>query len=262
MYPRDVAVCPLTGRVMVADTGNRRIQILDDQLKHIKDITQDGDGNKLSRPVCICINSKGDIIVSDSRTHRVLVYDTTGSYTCDVVGPWWEPRGIAVDSDDKLYVCDAGTYSIKVIGIDGNIIRTFRVDVTTVGRCDSKPLHITVYGEEVVVSTAGGRVLFFTLEGAFIKELESGIVKWAIGLAVGPSGELIIVDYTGPLTVMREGRVVSRVGECVDEPWMVNWPEGVAVTKTGQAVVASYGHSNLIIYTALRKFSDKAVFQW
>ena len=250
-YPREVAVCPLTGRVMVADTDNERIQILDNQLSHIKDIRQDGDGNALSWPVCICINSKGDIIVSDSEADRVLVYDKTGSYTRDIVGPWRDPSGIAVDGDDKLYVCDRGTRSIKVISIDGKIIRTFRVDVTTAGRFDSIPRYITVYGDQVVVSTAGGHVIFFTLEGTFIKELESGVVKLPRGLDVGPSGELIIVDYIGPLTVMREGRVVSRVGECGTESWKLSGPQGVAVTKTGQAVVANLWHSNLLIYDIL-----------
>ena len=189
---------------MVADTDNGRIQILDNQLKHIKDITQDGDSKTLSRPVCICFNSKGDIIVSHTAANRVLVYDNTGSYTRDIVGPWRDPWGIAVDGDDKMYICDRDTYNIVVIANDGKIIRSFRVDVTTAGRFDSKPLHIAVCGDQVVVSAAGGHVLFFTLEGAFIKELESDVVKWARGLAVGPSGELIIVDDKGPLTGMRE----------------------------------------------------------
>ena len=247
-YPRDVAVCPLTGRVMVADADNRRIQILDNQLKHIKDITQDGDGKTLSRPAGVCFNSKGDIIVSDTAANRVLVYDTTGSYTRDIVGPWHDPWGIAVDSDDKLYVCDRDSSDINVIGKDGKRIRTFRLEGTTSGRFVSAPFHVTVHGDELVVSAAGGRVLFFTVEGVFIKELESGVVKWARGLDVGPSGELIIVDDEGLLTVMREGRVVSRLGECGDEPWKLNWPQGVAVTKTGQAVVANMGNHNLLIY--------------
>ena len=248
--PCDVAVCPLTGRMMVVDTGNSRIQILDNQLKHIKNISKAGKGKTLSRPRGICINSKGDIIVSDAGANRVLVYDKTGSYTRDIVGPWSEPWGIVVDGDDKLYVCDRDTSSIKVIGKDGKMIRTFRVG-TTAGRSVSKPLYITVYGDQVVVSTDGGRVYFFTLEGVFIKQLESCVVDTARGLAVAPSGELIIVDARGPLTVMREGRVVSRVGERGYKPWMLKWPQGVAVTKTGQAVVANWVHHNLLVYDIL-----------
>ena len=239
-HPHDVAVCPLTGRVMVADAGNSRIQILDAQLRHIKDIRQAGDSNTLSQPRGICINSKGDIIVSYAGANRVLVYDKTGSYTRDIVGPWRDPTGIAVDGDDKLYVCDYGTSSIKVIGNDGKIIRTFRAEETTGGRFTSSPFYITVYGDQVVVSTADGLVYLFTLEGIFIKQLKSGVVWKATGLAAGPSGELIIVDSRGPLIVMREGRVVSRVGKWGgDKPWVMKLHEGVAVTKTGQAVVAN-----------------------
>ena len=50
---------------------------------------------------------------------------------------------------------------------------------------------------------------------------------------------------------MREGRVVSRVGEWGLKPWMLFVPQGVAVTKTGQAVVANWGHHNLHVYDIL-----------
>ena len=41
---------------------------------------------------------------------------------------------------------------------------------------------------------------------------------------------------------------MSRVGEWGDKPWQLMWPQGVAVTKTGQAVVANMGNHNLLIY--------------
>ena len=238
---------------MIADYANRRIQILDHQLNHIKDITQAGDGQALSRPIGICINSKGDIIISDYSAHRVLVYDKTGLYKRDIPGPWRGPWGIAVDNDDTLYICEALAGRIKVIGKDGGTIRTFGEKGTTAGRFDGNPWYITVYGDTLVISDATGRVYHFTMRGEFIKNMESGIVKKASGLTVSPAGDLIIVDEKGEVVVVRDGRVVCRVGETGGESWHLDRPLGVEVTNTGQVVVANFGKDNLLLYDMVKK---------
>ena len=239
---------------MVADTYNRRIQILDNKLNHIKDITHAGDGQVLSQPVGICINSKGDIIISDYSAHRVLVYDKTGLYKRDIPGPWRGPDGIAVDNDDTLYICEQDAYRIKVIGKDGGTIRTFGEEGTTAGRFHGYPQFITVYGDQLVISdTTTGRVYHFTMRGEFIRNMESGIVKEATGLTVSPAGDLIIVDEQGEVVVVRDGRVVCRVGETGGESWHLDLPHGVAVTSTGQVVVANYWKHNLLLYDMVKK---------
>ena len=233
--------------MMVADSLNNRIQILDNQLNHIKDITQAGDGQSLSEPRGICINSNGDIIITDYSANRVLVYDKTGLYKRDIPGPWGGPRGIAVDNDDTLYICDYDTCRINVIDKDRGTMRTFGEQGTTAGRFHSEPLFITVYGDKLVISDNTGRVYHFTMRGEFIKNMESGMVKKARGMTVSPAGDLIIVDREGEVVVVRDGsRVVCRVGETGAESWHLAQPQGVAVTTTGQIVVANWGKDNLI----------------
>ena len=248
-YPYDVAICRDTGRVMVADFGNSRIQILDSDLKHIKDITHDGEGNALLRPVGICISNNGDIITSDLALNRVLVYDKTGSYKRDIPGPWDSPWGVTVDDEGLLYVCDRGTHTVKVISKGCNIVRTIGGRGTSPGSF-MDPMHITVHGDELVVSDDRCRVLYFTKSGEFIKTLESGIVKKAISLTVSPAGDLIIVDEE--VVVVRDGRVLCRVGETGGESWHLYEPQGVAVTNTGQVVVANFGKNNLLVYDMVK----------
>ena len=247
--PFDVAICPDTGRVMVTDHCNSRIQILDNKLKHIKDITQDGDGKSLTYPLGICINNNGDIIISDYGANRVLVYDKTGLYKRDIPGPWLKPWGIAVDSNDVIYVCDQDTYSVKVIDKDGNKIKTFGGEGKTAGKFHDKPGFITIHKDQLLISDNKGRVYHFTMCGDFIKNMESGIVKKARGLTVNPAGDLIIVDYQGDVVVVRDGRAVCRVGES----WHLAQPQGVAVTCTSQVVVANYGKHNLLLYDMVKK---------
>ena len=237
---------------MVTDAGNSRIQILDNQLQHIKDITHDGDGQALSQPAGICMNNNGEIIITDWAADRVLVYDKTGSYQRDIRGPWDSPWGVTVDDDGLQYVCDRGTYSVKVLDKGCNIIRTIGGRGTSPGSFTDPPRHITVNRDQLVVSDEGGRVLYITKSGEFIKTLESGIVTQATGLTVSPAGDLIIVDEEGRVAVVRDGRVVCRVGETGGESWHLSRPEGAAVTSTGQVVVANWRNSNLLVYDMIK----------
>ena len=207
----------------------------------------------LSRPLGICINNKGDIIISDYGANRVLVYDKTGLYKRDMPGPWCHPCGITVDTNDFIYVCDQDTYSVKVMDKDGNKIRTFGGEGTSAGKFHDKPRYITVHGNKLLVSDDGGRVYHFTQSGEFIKNMESGMVKDATGLTVSPAGDLIIVDEEGEVVVVSDGRAVCRVGETGAEPWHLAQPQGVAVTSTGQVVVANYGKHNLLLYDMVKK---------
>ena len=140
-----------------------------------------------------------------------------------------------------------------MIGKDGGTIRTFGEEGTTAGRFHGNPCYITVYGDQLVISDATGRVYHFTMRGEFIKNMESGIVKRATGLTVSPAGDLIIVDYKGEVVVVRDGRVVCRVGETGGESWHLYEPQGVAVTSTGQVVVANLGKHNLLLYDMVKK---------
>ena len=81
--PTDVAVCPVTGRVMVADRDNRRVQVFTDEFQHVLDISKDGSGRDLLCPWGVAVNQAGEVIVSDGEANTVSVYSQTGSYSRD-----------------------------------------------------------------------------------------------------------------------------------------------------------------------------------
>ena len=94
----------MTGHVVVVDSGNRRVQVLDAEFKHIFNINKDGSGRELKWPDRVAVNKSGEIIMSDLYANTVSVYSQTGSYSHRLPGPWNNPHGIAVDSDDTIYV--------------------------------------------------------------------------------------------------------------------------------------------------------------
>ena len=251
--PWDVAVCPVTGHVVVADNGNRRVQVLDAEFKHIFNINQDGSGRDLGCPCRVAVNKSGEIIMTDIRANAVYIYSQTGSYSRQLPGPWNAPRGIAVDSDDTIYVCDSGSCAIKVLDRADKIIRTFGGRGDKAGQFEDEPWFITVYRDSIVVSDAVGKIHQFTKSGSYIRQMDVDDVRDATGLAVTSANDLVIIDYRGYIRVVRGEQTVSVIGEQGSEPWQLHGPCGVVVFKTGQIIVSNCSNNNLLVYDLVRK---------
>ena len=245
--PFDVAVCPVTGRVMVADYGNSRVQVFDDAFRHVMDITQAGPGECLQFPCGVTVNSVGEIIVSDYAAHKVLIYSQAGQYSRQVTASLSSPRGLSVDDDDYIYICNTGTYSVTVTDKAGVVIRSFGSKGTGPGQFSSRPQYVTIHNDLVLVSDDNGRLYEFTRTGSFREMAYTGVIHKASGLAVDRSGDLVVVDGQS-VSVIRGDSVVCSVGESGDKPWQLSDPRGVAVTKAGQIVVTDWHDSNLLVY--------------
>ena len=262
--PTDVAVCPVTGRIVVADTGNHRIQVLDASFNHLMDIDQYRPSlgvtslvrtiiltslgkvrRNLLYPAYVAVNSDGKIIVSDYGLDRVIVYDKSGAYSRDLLtGCWDKPGGIAVDGDDTLYIVN-GTGTIKVINKAGQKLRTIRYGRPTANDAFS---CITIYKNQLIVCDKGLLYQVDEMGSSSSSCTKLDYVHSPMGLAVDHSGDLVIVDDEGSVTVFRDGGVVRHGGEHGQQPWQLGGPCGVAVTNTGEIVVANYSHGNLLVY--------------
>ena len=243
----------MTGHVVVADPNNNRVQVLDAEFNHIFNINKNGSGRELKWPGRVAVNKSGEIIMSDSDVNTVSVYSQTGSYSRQLPGPWNAPRGIAVDSDDTIYVCDSGSYTIKALDRAGQIIRTFGGCGTQPGQFQNIPWFIAVYKESIVVSDIEGKIHQFTKSGSYIRQMDVDNVCNASGLTVTAENDLVIADFHGPLRVLRGEQTFSVIGERGSEPCQLHDPLGVAVSKTGQIIVANCDNHNLLVYDLVRK---------
>ena len=251
--PYDVAVCPVTGHVVVVDYGNHRVKVLDDEFKHIFDINKDGSGRDLKLPWGVAVNKSGGIIVSDVQAHAVYIYTQTGSCSRQLPGPWNAPRGIAVDSDNTIYVCDSRSYTINVLDRAGMIIRTFGGRGDKPGQFQSEPWFITVCNDSIVVSDLVGKIHQFAKSGSYIMQMDVDDVRDATGLTVTSANDLVITYNKGPMRVVRGEQTVSVIGEQGSEPWQLHNPRGVAVSKNGQIIVANNNNNNVLVYDLVRK---------
>jgi DNA-binding beta-propeller fold protein YncE len=247
VYPTDVAVCPVSGHVVVADPGNHRIQVFDEIFTHLFNIEKDGNGFDMKWPGRVVVNQSGEILVVDIQANTVSVFSQSGSFSRLVPGPWNGPRSLALDDDDNIYVCDGTAYTIKVLDRNGTILRTFSGKVIGPGDFNSWVYYMAVSKDHISVS-AGGQLHQFTKSGSFIKQLVVDAVQDTRGLAVTGSENLVVVNYEAPIVVMREGKVIGHLGDCGKEPWQLNGPGAAATTKTGQIVVTNWNNNNILVF--------------
>jgi DNA-binding beta-propeller fold protein YncE len=244
--PFDVAVCPVTGRIMVADSDNSRVQVFDDVFRHIMDITQGGRGKRLQYPCGVTFSSVGEIIASDYRAHKVIIYRQDGQYIRQVTGSLRGPCGLSVDKDDNLYICNAYAYSVTVTDKAGVVLRSFGSYGTGPGQFSSAPLYVTIYKGHVLVSDNNTGLYEFTRTGSYRKMMCTGVLHNVRGLVVDRSGDLVVV-HGRSVSILRGDNVVCRVGESGDKPWQLTYPRGVAVTNAGQIVVTDSNQHNLLV---------------
>ncbi len=106
--PRDVATLS-DGRIVVADTGNRRVQLFDSAGAYLQDLP-DGD-EPFEEPLAVVVNSRDEILVLESTLQWIYRYNSEGDYLNRFGGPsarLFHPRGLNLLPNDGLVVADTG----------------------------------------------------------------------------------------------------------------------------------------------------------
>jgi uncharacterized protein (TIGR03437 family) len=143
--PDGIAVDP-SGTVYIADfAGNRVRSVTPDGVIHTLAGTGGhgftGDGGPataatIEGPVGLAVDSKGNVLISDTNNCRIRVVDAKGTIqtlvgddTCQPAGPTavpqatatlFFPQGIAFDPKGNLLITDAGGH-VKKLGLDGTL---------------------------------------------------------------------------------------------------------------------------------------------
>src|SRR5205809_4696198 len=115
-----------SGNVLVADTGNGRIEQFSPTGAFLSIIGTKGSGQgQLGQPNGIAIDRVGNIYVADAGNHRVLTLKPEGTFIAEWKGPelgFNGPRRIAIGPDDSIYVADQGHSRIVKFNPDGTVV--------------------------------------------------------------------------------------------------------------------------------------------
>jgi DNA-binding beta-propeller fold protein YncE len=126
-----------TGRVFVADTGNKRVAVFDDQGRPLSTIGLAGsDPGQLDEPVGLALNDDGTLFVADTWNLRIQAFQAPeGTDDFVFVREWpisgWYGQSVenkpylAVDNRGRLYVSDPEGYRILVFDANGQFLTTW-----------------------------------------------------------------------------------------------------------------------------------------
>jgi len=241
--PRDIAV-DAKGRLYVADTGNRRVQVFDSEGQFIA--SWNGGEDEFVEPLALVVDSRGDLYVLDSEPGWIYRFAADGTPLGRFAGPearFFHPRGLAIDEADKLYVADTGGCRVVVYNTAGERLNQFGwkgggpaellepTDVALDGR-----------GAIYVVDTSNQRVQHLDPWGGYRTEWSIPAAGPFNGphLALAPDGSLLM---TAPerYQIQRyspDGTLLGGWGSLGMAAGQFRIPVGLAVDQAGNVYVA------------------------
>src|SRR5207244_7430284 len=114
------------GNILVADTGNGRIEKFSPTGTFLSSVGTKGTGHgQLGDPNGIAIDRTRNIYVAEASNHRVQKLAPDGTFIADWKGPepgFYGPRRIAIGPDDSIYVVDQGRTRIVKFNPDGEVL--------------------------------------------------------------------------------------------------------------------------------------------
>ncbi len=164
--PRGIAV-DKDGRVLVSDTGNKRVQIFDGTGAFLSQFGGSGlQPGQLDEPVGIDTDAQGNIAVADTWNGRVQTFTAQGAPSANwEIAGWLEKEKVgkpyvAMDRQGRVYVADQAGLRILVFDRDGQYLGSFG-QYGNDDRGFGLPSGIAVDQEDniYVVDTVFGRVL-------------------------------------------------------------------------------------------------------
>lgn len=117
--PEGVAFTP-RGELLVADTGNARLEIFTDTGAFRRIIPPNGTPNPLRRPRRGVMAEDGRVFVADPTAGRIFEFSSGGGLTRAIIpemmGPF-KPTDVALSRDGILYVTDSASQSLYAIKV-------------------------------------------------------------------------------------------------------------------------------------------------
>jgi DNA-binding beta-propeller fold protein YncE len=137
--PTGIAIEPETQQLYVTDTLRDKVYVLDSKGLVQRTIGQPGAGNgEFHYPTELLIRN-GILAVVDAMNFRVQIFDRNGNFQAsignlgDSSGSLFRPKGIAIDSEDHLYLVEGLRGTVQVFDRQGELLYTFGQRGNTLG---------------------------------------------------------------------------------------------------------------------------------
>jgi len=202
----------LNGKILVADTGNNRVQVFNVDGIFQYEFGQMGNKpGQFNGPQGIAINGKGKIFVADTNNHRIQVFNHEGIYLRTVGeadkgqdagarGVVRGPMALAMDSLDQLYVLEPPAHRLQIFNEKGQYIGMIGEKGSGPGQFDN-PVDIAIDENDnlYVADQGNSRIQIFSPKRKFLLSFgamgeDPFCFKKITGLTAS-EGRIIVTDY-------------------------------------------------------------------
>lgn len=211
-FPEGIAV-DAAGHVYVADNGNERIQMFDDELGFVA--SRDGGGSEFS-PFGLAVDGDGSLYMTSNgallkynpAANEVEQLNALGTLSND-------SRDLAVDDEGFIYVATAGGNKIIKFDSTGQVMEQFGDHGVSLGFL---PETVEVDSERDIVYAAGeSSIRTFSTEGTPLEaswgEPVGGTFGYVSGIALDGEGNLFVADY--------QSNKIQKFNP--DGEWLASW---------------------------------------
>jgi DNA-binding beta-propeller fold protein YncE len=245
--PQGVA-CTAEGRVVVADTGNKRL---------LPFVFKDGTLTpgapiafpELGSPARVQIDSRGNVLVLDARARRIVRVSDDGRF-----GGFVTPKGVPqakgffplsfrVGPQDDLYVLDAASSRVVVLDKAGAFLRAV-------------PAPAGVIFADIAIDPAKGTVFAVdgragkVYAGAEVLASVKDLATYATTLEVAPHGRLLVADNHGHalITLAADGSFLGKRSGMGWNEGLIYYPEQLCADAQGDVFVADRGNNRVQVF--------------
>jgi len=255
--PEGVA-CSDKGALVVADSGNGRL------LTYTYRDGRLGGGTPVkiaeaTYPVRVQIDSRGEVLVLDRRTRRIVRVDTAGKFAGTVElraasgPPVVVPVAFKLDAADNIYVLDVVARRVVVAGPDGRVSRELPLPK---GGEEFTDVAVDGAGRILALDAVGGRLWAADKQATAFKAIGESLkdrVSFPVYVAES-GGKLYVTDQHGHGLILLgiDGRFVGRELEMGWISGRVYYPAQVCVSGEGLVFVADRNNNRVQVFSESR----------
>lgn len=205
----------------------------------------DGQGpGEFFEPHDVDVDNQGNVYVADTGNRRIQKLSQDGRFMLSWGGRdvFQEPTGIALGTDGTCWVLDSGTREIMQFDLYGNWISTRAVPPAPSQSGDLSAIDVAPNGNVMVLDPDARGVFVLSQTGDFLWFWPIPGSGFAEDLAVGPTGETFILDYS-----RNTSRVILMSTQGFPhEVWHVTTEDGEVVGRTAGLDVSDAGEVYLL----------------
>ncbi|MGC8659312.1 MAG: NHL repeat-containing protein, partial [Desulfomonilaceae bacterium] len=218
----------------------------------------EADKNSIRTPFCLCLDSKGSLLVTDSSLYRVFRLNDSLQPIASFgkpgsgAGSFNYPKGIVTDSNDLVYVVDSNNCRVQIFEPSGKLHKTVG-GIGSIGGLFATPQGVCLGPKDkmFVADTRNHRIqIFESLKlVSVVGELGDRNDQFRLPTAcqVGSDESIWVLDSKHGLIKIfdKDGKFRSSFAGEGKEPGLLNAPQGMILQPSGALIVADTGNRRI-----------------